>query len=648
MLNHKSTRSARLFWLGALLGAAVFLLVYGLAPLDVANDAFCRGGYIEKDIQQHYAGWLFYRSSAPGWPLGVTQAINAPQGVSVAYTDSIPLLAVLCRPLAAALGGTFQYFGWFTLVCFALQGGFAALLCGLFAEGLAAPLAGSLVFAASPILLERAFRHTSLGAQWLVLAALYCYFVCRRQSRFASRGLFVINILAVGIHPYFLPMTYAVTLALLLEYAVKQRQWLRPALFLGGSMLCTAALGWVLGLLYGTATSGGQALYGYFAMNLNALWNPAGVNGVLYSRLLPAQNQVGGNYDAFAYLGLGVLAALPVVVVSARRHILGAVRRHWALCAVCAVLTAFAVSNVITANGVTLATLPLPASFIKLFSVIPSGGRLFWPVYYVLVLAAFAGLAKLPRGTVWVIAAVVVQLWDISPALIQRHEAMVQAQQSEAFPTTLESNFWQAASGYEKLYSVQGLQDDALHLALFAADNGMTTNNPFAARYDDAALENQRAALLAALAEGQAEPNALYLFEDEGDFLQAVEPVRNAAWCGKVTSRDGSCNWYVIAPGLQGQTFDALCTLYDDSYPLRLADYTDALWNRGVLDETKQTVCFKDSPFARAKLDGAALLCAGGQEYPILKVDDHDAGWLMVTLDINDATILWDQELTTQ
>ena len=303
MLNHKSTRSARLFWLGALLGTAVFLLVYGLAPLDVANDAFCRGGYIEKDIQQHYAGWLFYRSSAPGWPLGVTQAVNAPQGVSVAYTDSIPLLAVLCRPLAAALGGMFQYFGWFTLVCFALQGGFAALLCGLFAEGLAAPLAGSLVFAASPILLERAFRHTSLGAQWLVLAALYCYFACRRQRRFASRGLFVINILAVGIHPYFLPMTYAVTLALLLEYAVKQRQWLRPALFLGGNMLCTAALGWALGLLYGTATSGGQALYGYFAMNLNALWNPAGVNGVLYSRLLPAQNQVGGNYDAFAYLG---------------------------------------------------------------------------------------------------------------------------------------------------------------------------------------------------------------------------------------------------------------------------------------------------------------------------------------------------------
>lgn len=65
--------------------------------------------------------------------------------------------------------------------------------------------------------------------------------------------------------------------------------------------------------------------------------------------------------------------------------------------------------------------------------------------------------------------------------------------------------------------------------------------------------------------------------------MQAVEPVKALAWCGRVTSADGSASWYVIAPGLQGQTFDALCTPYDEDYPLRLADYTDALWNRGVL-----------------------------------------------------------------
>lgn len=76
--------------------------------------------------------------------------------------------------------------------------------------------------------------------------------------------------LAVGIHPYFLPMTYAITLALLLEYAVNTRRWKGPLLYLAGNLACTVALGGVLGLWYGTATSGGQALYGYFSMNLNA------------------------------------------------------------------------------------------------------------------------------------------------------------------------------------------------------------------------------------------------------------------------------------------------------------------------------------------------------------------------------------------
>lgn len=649
MLKPKTEhRRLLLFLLGAALGAAAFLLVYGVAPLDVRNDAFCRGGFLEKDIQQHYAGWLFYRQNALPFPFCITPSINAPQGLSVAYTDSIPLAAALCRPLANLLGGTFQYFGWFTLFCFALQGGFGALLCGLFAPSLAVAVPGSLLFITSPILYERALRHTSLGAQWLVLAALYLYFVCRRQGRYASRGLFFLNILAVGIHPYFVPMTYAVTLALLLEYAVTARRWRGPALYLAGDLACTGGLAAALGFFHGTATSGGQALYGYFSMNLNALWNPAGVNGTLYSRFLPAQNQVNGNYDAFAYLGLGVLIALPIVLFLARRRLLAHLRRHWALFGVCVILTVFAVSHVVTANGVTLFALPLPDAWIKLFSVFRSGGRMFWPVYDLLMLAAFAGLCRLPRPLLCVSMLAAVQVLDVSPGLWQRHQDFLAASQTQAFPSALQSDFWQAAGQYSRLESVQGLQADALHLALYAADHGMTTNDPFAARYDAAALEADRQTVLEELAAGSLRQDTLYLFAEEGAFLQAVEPVRSQAWCGRVTSEDGASNWYVIAPGLQGETFDGLCTVYDENYPLRLADYTDALWNRGVLDSTKQTVCFADSPFVRRKLEGATFLCAGGQEYAITQVDDSDPGWLMVTLEIEDATVLWDQELTTK
>lgn len=651
MLQNKTiqNRRLRLFATGALLGIIAFLLVYGVVPLDVTQDAFCRGGYVEKDIQQHYAGWLFYRQSALPFPLCVTTAVNAPQGVSIAYTDSIPLAALLCRPLANLLGGTFQYFGWFTLLCFALQGGFGALLCGLFSEGLLRPTLGTLLFLSSPILYERAFRHTSLGAQWIVLAALYLYFRLRREERYASVGLFLLNVFAIGIHPYFLPMTYAVTLALLLEHMVCTKKWKGPCLYLVADLLCTVGLGWLVGLFYGTSTSGGQALYGYFSMNLNALWNPVGVNGTLYSRLLPAQNQINGNYDAFAYLGLGALVALPVTALLARRRLRKHATRHWALLLVCVILTLFAISNTVTANGTTLFSIPLPARVIELCSVFRSGGRLFWPVYYLLILSVFAGLGRLPSSLPALLILVVVQIWDVSPGIWQRHQDMKAAVQTAAFPSGLQSDFWEAAADrYAHIESVEGVQDDALHLALYAADHGMTTNDPFAARYDAGTLEAERQTVLQELKDGTLRQDTLYLFEEEGAFLQAVEPAKEQAWCGSVTDQTGTATWYVIAPGLQEDSFDELCTVYNDSYPLRLADYTDALWNRGVLDSTKKTVCFADSPFTRSKLEGASYLCADGQAYAITCVDDSDSGWLMVTLEIEDATILWDQELTTK
>lgn len=659
--SYHKNRTLRLFLLGALLGILAFLLIYDAAPLAVSNDAFLRGGYLEKDIQQHYAGWLFYRQSEPEFPLCMAQGINFPSGLSVAYTDSLPLFAALFRLLSPLLPQTFQYFGLYTLLCFALQGGFGALLLGLFSQKDPAVLLGDVLFLTSPVLLERAFRHTSLGAQFLVLAALYYYFRSRREGRCYYWPLFLLNALSIAIHPYFLPMVYAVTLALLGEHAMRRKRLAGPALFLAADLGCTLAVGWAFGYFTGSATSGGQALYGYFSMNLNALWNPAGVAGVRWSLFLPTQNQVGGNYDAFAYLGLGVLAALAVLSAAAmlrgpRRTVKTGVnlaKSHWLLCLVCIVLTTFAVSHVITANGATLAVLPLPDPFIKLFSVFRSGGRLFWPVYYLLMLTAFVGLCRLGASvrrpmaqTALVGALAAVQLLDLAPGLAQRHTAMQDAQAEQAFPSEMVSDFWQQAAGrYKHIASMDALQADALHLALYAADNAMTTNDPFAARYDAGALATQQQLLLAELADGTLRQDTLYLFREEGAFLQAVEPVKELAWCGHVLGESGG--WYVIAPGMQGYAGDALCVVYDERYPLRLADYTDALWNRGVLDSTKQTVCFWDSPFARQKLADASAVMADGKAYAVLEIDDHDAGWLMVTLDIEDATLLWDKELET-
>ena len=72
---------------GAAVGLAVFLIIYGFSALDPLNESFVLTGYLEKDIAQHYAGWKLFRNSPWQFPLGVGQNIEYPYGGSVSYTD---------------------------------------------------------------------------------------------------------------------------------------------------------------------------------------------------------------------------------------------------------------------------------------------------------------------------------------------------------------------------------------------------------------------------------------------------------------------------------------------------------------------------------------------------------------------------------
>ena len=71
----KKQKTWVLLLLGALLGLAAFLCLYGTAPLDPANDAWIWYGYDETDIHQHYAGWLGFRNSSWQFPLAQADAL---------------------------------------------------------------------------------------------------------------------------------------------------------------------------------------------------------------------------------------------------------------------------------------------------------------------------------------------------------------------------------------------------------------------------------------------------------------------------------------------------------------------------------------------------------------------------------------------
>ncbi|MEG0768813.1 MAG: DUF6311 domain-containing protein, partial [Ruthenibacterium sp.] len=417
---HQSRRLL-LALMGALLGAATFFCIHTGASLNVTADAWILDGYVEKDILQHYTGWLFYRDAPLRFPLGISPAMQAPAGTAVTFTDSIPLFAIFFRLFAGILPASFQYFGLFTLLCYVLMGVAAALLLCLFLpdslSGNAGVLLGTCLFVTYPILVERSFRHTALAAQFFILFALYLYFLDKKEGFRPRGGWFALTMLSAAIHPYFVPMIYALLLADLLEHAAaplsaaraalphaRRRAWLRAGAFLLANGAASLAVLYSIGA-FSSPASEGISGYSYFCMNLNALYNPVSRGadgGLLWSRAIPAFPQGLGTYDGFNYMGLGVLvfggAGLLLFLCTAARArfapLVALLKRHWALLSVCGVLTVFAVSNVLVLNADVLFSLPIPGFVSRLGNTFRSSGRMFWPVNYLLLLCTVVWWAR--------------------------------------------------------------------------------------------------------------------------------------------------------------------------------------------------------------------------------------------------------------
>ena len=525
--------------LGAVAGLAVFLWVYGTAPLHVSWDNWILRGYDELDIQQHYAGWLLFRNAHWAFPLGMADTVAMPDGTAISYTDSLPWVSILLKLLRGFLPATFQWFGLYVLGCFVLQGAAGGLLCArrLKSRRQAAVtgLLGGGLFACLPTLWERAFRHTALASQWLFLFALYVYLESRDTLRRTGRvpkgrwWLAVLAFLAVGIHPYFLPPVMVCALLWCVD-RVRLKGGKRGAVLDFAAALAAALAGSVLCGAVGTESSLSRDGYGEFSMNLNALFNPYSRGQYTWSRLLPVLPQQTNQYDGFNYLGLGVLALLAVSLilsaVAAFRHpeqIRTWWGRNWPVTIVCGLLTLFAVSNQVY-WGNSGFTIPLPGWLLSLCGIFRASGRMFylpaaclvvWGVYTLQITCR-----RLPKPAVCssILLAVLlaVQVWDLSAVAAEKQNYFTDA---VADPVETVADHPMTAgigAGRSALLAAGEVREDRLRLlAILAGKEGLPTNLDIAVSGSHAAAAQSRADTAAQLLSGQYDPTAVYITTDE-------------------------------------------------------------------------------------------------------------------------------------
>lgn len=477
----------------ALLGGIAFVLIYGVKILNpLYTDWLLTGG----DPSQHYLGWEFFRRSDWYFPLGLTDQLAYPLKTSVIYTDSIPIFAVFFKLFRSILPRQFQYFGIWGLLCFVLQGYYAAKILGERSSSKTVILAGSIFFIVSPVMVFRMYYHTALAAHWLILLAIYFYSKHEKEYRDIFRPVMqwgILGILIGSIHLYFVPMCGAILLGYILCSIWKERKirirFIYPSISFSVGLFLTVYL---LGGFSSGADTGTNNL-GLFSFNLNAFLNPMSYSTLLKNTSLwnwPFYTQ--GQYEGFSYLGMGIILLCACGIVLMIKNIFR--RRKPSVYQVMTVLMsigliALAVSPTITWNDKLLLQLPYSSTIYKYWGIFGSCGRMAWPVVYFLMIFGITSIGNMKWkrkeiSCVVLILACLVQVVDLSGQLYKRHENY---SEKVVYQSPLAGTVWDdiISSGEYKhvVWVTHNVDhDDVIQVAVYAMKNDMTMGNFYFAR----------------------------------------------------------------------------------------------------------------------------------------------------------------------
>ncbi len=484
------------FLFGCMIGVMFFLGIYGYSRILPWNDEWLMSG---SDLTQHYLGWCAYRESPWSFPLCLTDKLSYPITTSVMFTDSIPLWAVFFKLLSPLLPETFQYIGLFGLVTFALQGGFAALWLRKLKCSVPVAFVGSAIICFMTPLMQRMFTHTALSSHWIIFAALCIWFTDEKsfKHKYSCIALWcALAFVSVSIHIYVSAMFCVVLLGyclfLALTRTAKKVVFARFFLPIASIVLSTFVFGGFVGSNY---PGGGYP--DFFTSNLTALFDSDGWSKFGWPDLASA---TAGQYEGFAYLGLGVIILVFISLFSLAvrlelkratektsdgtpaklcfRDLISTHPKGFSLAIVVMISLLLGLGSTVTCLDKTLFSYPFPDLILMIWSVFRSTGRFTWIAMYIITAVTITFIERNYKtaGKYLIIFALVIQLIDLYPFSRIPHE-------TEEYKDPLSSHVWEEFSGYSHIY-IDGNVSNQVQYAIskYALENDATVNKFYFAR----------------------------------------------------------------------------------------------------------------------------------------------------------------------
>ncbi len=506
-------------WIPAgLFGASAFLAIAGLDVLDPTNLSWI---YRANDVASSYTGWTFYRYA----PWEARIALNPDYGMdfsgSIIFSDAMPIMAIIFKALSPILPEPFQYHGLWVFMSFVLQGVFGWLLMSRATDDPLVRLLGAIFLVLTPLYYYRltSCTHMSLTAHWTVLAAL-CLCLPRQARRPWLWWGLLLTVSAFA-HIYLFAMVAALWCADLARraYLEFRQTWFEPIVL---TPVVAFAI-WGSGVWSGP-TGVFQGGFNWFRMNVLSFMDPNPWNvpdRVPWSYVMPDIPSWGGDYEGFAYLGLGglilaVLAAfsLPQIL---RQYPLKPFYAYAPLALALVGMGIFSFSQNVGFGTINFWA-PWPAPLRMLGELFRSTGRFIWPLYYVFFFLAVAVISRRfsPRVTASVLAVLaVIQAVDALPGW--RHDAGYLRGRDVIYQTALRSPFWDKAA---ERYKAVRLAPHSIHhehyldVATMARREGIVTDSAYLSRASVTATDASRARIEHGIATGTWPSDTMFIVDE--------------------------------------------------------------------------------------------------------------------------------------
>ena len=505
-------------------------------------------------------------------------------GSSIAYS-TLPLLALLFKPVTHWFHTPLQFFGVWSLVCFIGQSISSWKLLGLWISNRVHLALGVCFFVISPAFLDRLSVHFDASAHFLLIFALYLYF----DTTFSLRRWLILGTLSVLVFPYIAMMVSVIFVARLINDGIHTKHFSvamkRITVYFG--LLIFAA--WQCGYFQFGGSEVDSEGYGTYSANVLTFVDPGfpEMNRKPWSHVVPDRWQGPGQYEGFAFIGSGILILaiiiwtkrliqgsnftrallicpvvsmaaffghdpdtaqmkltilLAIIVAIGFENLLQSRQRHFTrnfiLCFSAVGMLLFALSNQILLGQFQISHFDLNPSLLQLANTFRSSGRFAWPLMIIFIaLVIIKIIDELPQALVIpiLVAALVFQVGDSNKGWQYTTNAYARAGPD----IYLTSETWNLLGDkYDGVLFAPAVNHPRLLLSInqdFVSENGFlwrdigvlaqkygwSMNSSYFSRDPDRRFDADNKALDSSLNSGSFRKNMLYIFDGSDEWERA-------------------------------------------------------------------------------------------------------------------------------